>query len=86
VRRHDGVDGELTPPLLGLEWRVTKLQRKLTVCTHPFSPSLFGMNGARSRSSYSPACFHVRRGQIGLENLSQLSWGFVKCVYAGNSI
>jgi hypothetical protein len=36
--------------------------------------------------SYKPACFHVCRGQIGLETLSQLSRGSFKCVYVGNSI
>ena len=36
------VRSELTPPLLELEWRVTKIRGKLTVCTHPFSPSPFG--------------------------------------------
>ena len=34
-------------------------------------------------SSYKAACFHVRRGQVGLENLSQLSWGSLKCLYVG---
>ena len=29
---------------------------------------------------------HVRRGQVGLENLSQLWWGVLKCIYVGNSI
>ena len=31
-------------------------------------------------------CFHVRHGQIGHENLSQLGWRSLKCLYVGNSI
>ena len=80
-------NGELTPPLLQLECRVTKLRRKWLVLTHFFPRRLVdGLSGARSRSSYKTAGFHVRRGQVGLENISQLSWGFLKCIYVGTYI
>ena len=55
-----------------------------TTTVHADKDSLHESTLVKQRTSrYKPMFFHVRRVQIGLGNLSQLSR---KCLYVGNSI